>query len=99
MEYIVAYGKERGVRVILELDMPAHMGSGWEWGEEAGLGSLAVCVNAQPWQKYCIEPPCGQLNPVNQQLYIVLRDIFKDLIEIWGPDAVFHMGGDEVIVL
>lgn len=33
---------------------------------------MAVCVNAEPWNQFCSEPPCGQLNPVNEQTYLVL---------------------------
>lgn len=48
---IIQYGKLRGVRVIIEIDSPAHMGNGWNWGPQHGLGDLAVCVNAQPWRQ------------------------------------------------
>lgn len=41
---LVQYGRERGVRILPEMDMPAHVGYGWQWGEKAGLGKLAVCV-------------------------------------------------------
>ncbi|XP_046411692.1 chitooligosaccharidolytic beta-N-acetylglucosaminidase [Neodiprion fabricii] len=98
VKLILKYGKARGVRVIPELDMPAHSGAGWEWGEEAGLGRLGVCIGSQPWQEFCIQPPCGQLNPTNANLYNVLREIYKDIIDLWGPSEIFHMGGDEVFI-
>ena len=41
---LVQYGRQRGVRLMPELDAPAHVGYGWQWGEQAGLGRLAVCV-------------------------------------------------------
>ena len=41
---LVQYGRQRGVRLLPELDAPAHVGYGWQWGEQAGLGRLAVCV-------------------------------------------------------
>lgn len=87
----------RGVRLLFEIDGPSHSGSGWEWGNEAGLGNLAVCINAQPWRSFCIEPPCGQLNPANQQLYPVLQKLFADIKQLGNVD-IFHMGGDEVII-
>lgn len=71
-------------------------GNGWQWGEAAGLGKLAVCVNQQPWRKYCIQPPCGQLNPANPNLYSILRDVYRDVIDLTPPGEAFHMGGDEV---
>ena len=41
---LVRYARQRGVRLLPELDAPAHVGYGWQWGEKAGLGTLAVCV-------------------------------------------------------
>ena len=54
-----------------------------------------MCYNKEPWQDYCVEPPCGQLNPVNENVYSVLSNIYKDMSELFQSD-VFHMGGDEV---
>ncbi|CAH0391059.1 unnamed protein product [Bemisia tabaci] len=96
MKEIVGYGRDRGIRVIVEIDAPAHAGNGWQWGPGAGLGDLAVCVNKQPWRKFCVQPPCGQLNPVNPNTYKVLRSLYRDLIAIFSRREMFHMGGDEV---
>ena len=71
------------------------MGNGWQFGEREGLGRLAVCVNQEPWQDYCVEPPCGQLNPVNEAVYEVLDKLYQDFFELFDTD-MFHMGGDEV---
>ncbi|KAF0299296.1 Chitooligosaccharidolytic beta-N-acetylglucosaminidase [Amphibalanus amphitrite] len=92
---LVRYGRQRGVRLLPELDAPAHVGYGWQWGEDAGLGRLAVCVGEEPWQSYCVEPPCGQMNIVNENMYTVLGKIYKDFNALFQPD-IFHMGGDEI---
>jgi N-acetyl-beta-hexosaminidase len=92
---LLEYARLRGVRIIMELDAPSHSGNGWQWGEAAGLGQLAVCVNQQPWRKYCIQPPCGQLNPTNPNLYRVLRDLYRDILDIFPQGEPLHMGGDE----
>lgn len=92
---LVHYAKVRGVKIIPEFDAPAHVGSGWEWGERDGMGQLALCVNKEPWTTYCVEPPCGILNPANDNIYSVLNDIYSDMSELFESD-VFHMGGDEV---
>ena len=92
---IVSYAKVRGVRVLPEFDAPAHVGNGWQFGEKEGLGKLAVCVNQEPWQDYCVEPPCGQLNPANENIYEVLGKLYEDFMELFDTD-MFHMGGDEV---
>lgn len=98
IQHIVNYGRIRGIRVLPELDAPAHVGNGWEWGPEDKLGNLAVCVNQEPWQKYCVQPPCGQLNIANPNIYPVLHKIYKEMIKNFGPLDLFHYGGDEVNV-
>ncbi|XP_023943280.2 chitooligosaccharidolytic beta-N-acetylglucosaminidase [Bicyclus anynana] len=86
---VVDYALERGIRVLPEFDAPAHVGEGWQ------DTNLTVCFNAQPWQSFCVEPPCGQLNPVRDELYEYLEDIYSDMAEVF-PTDIFHMGGDEV---
>ncbi|KAJ8925415.1 hypothetical protein NQ315_009247, partial [Exocentrus adspersus] len=86
---VIAYGKVRGVRVMPEFDAPAHVGEGWQ---DTGL---VTCLNWQPWQSYCVEPPCGQFDPTKSKLYDVIEDIYGDMITQFDPD-IFHMGGDEV---
>ncbi|RZC33686.1 Glyco hydro 20 domain containing protein, partial [Asbolus verrucosus] len=93
---LVEFARIRGIRVILEVDTPAHAGNGWTWGPQEGLGELAVCVNERPWSLYCGEPPCGQLNPDNPNVYDVLEKLYRDLLELSGEDELFHLGGDEV---
>ncbi|XP_014364864.2 chitooligosaccharidolytic beta-N-acetylglucosaminidase [Papilio machaon] len=87
---IVEYGLVRGVRVIPEFDAPAHVGEGWQDTD------LTVCFKAEPWSTYCVEPPCGQLNPTKEELYEVLYDIYKEMAEVFKTTDMFHMGGDEV---
>lgn len=93
---IVGHARYHGIRVLPEFDEPAHCGEGWQWGEKAGLGKLAVCVNKEPWQKYCVEPPCGQLNPTNDNVYDVLGMIYNEYLEMFDEPDLFHAGGDEV---
>jgi len=88
---IVEYGRIRGIRVMPEFDAPAHVGEGWQHK------NMTACFNAQPWKNFCVEPPCGQLDPTVDQLYPVLEDIYREMFELFDPD-VFHMGGDEVSV-
>ncbi|XP_053612207.1 chitooligosaccharidolytic beta-N-acetylglucosaminidase isoform X2 [Plodia interpunctella] len=86
---VVEYALVRGVRVIPEFDAPAHVGEGWQ------DSNLTVCFKAEPWRNYCVEPPCGQFNPIKDELYQYLEDIYMDMAEAFKPD-IFHMGGDEV---
>lgn len=87
---ILDHAQVRGVRVIPEFDAPAHVGEGWQ------SKNMTICFNAQPWQKYCVEPPCGQLDPSKDELYTVLEDIYREIMEMFRYPDVFHMGGDEV---
>ncbi|XP_065167218.1 probable beta-hexosaminidase fdl isoform X2 [Atheta coriaria] len=93
---LVEYARLRGIRVVIEVDVPAHVGNGWTWGPAEGLGELVMCVNVQPWSLYCGEPPCGQINPDNPHVYDVLEKIYRDIIELTGESEIFHIGGDEV---
>ncbi|XP_044735678.1 probable beta-hexosaminidase fdl [Chrysoperla carnea] len=93
---ISEYARIRGIRVIIEIDTPAHAGMGWTWGPSKGLGELVVCVGQQPSNRYCGEPPCGQLNPQNPHVYKILENLYKDIIELTGETEIFHIGGDEV---
>jgi hexosaminidase len=86
---IVAYGLERGVRIIPEFDAPAHVGEGWQNTD------FVVCFNAKPWQNYCVEPPCGQFDPTKDKLYDAIEALYGDMLEQFDP-VIFHMGGDEV---
>lgn len=92
----VDYAKIRGIRILIEIDSPAHAGAGWQWGNEHGLGELALCVNQEPWSSYCGEPNCGQLNPINEYSYRVLESLYKELLDITEVRDIVHLGGDEV---
>ncbi|EFX61848.1 hypothetical protein DAPPUDRAFT_337961, partial [Daphnia pulex] len=92
---LVHYATVRGVKIVPEFDAPGHVGSGWEWGERAGMGQLALCLNIEPWHDYCAEPPCGILNPINDNIYSVLSNIYQDMNDLFQSD-IFHMGGDGV---
>lgn len=93
---IVQFAKVRGIQVIPEIDAPAHAGNGWDWGPKHNLGDLSLCINQQPWSYYCGEPPCGQLNPKNNNTYLILQKLYEELLELAGPLDYFHLGGDEV---
>lgn len=96
VRHVVEYGRIRGIRVLPEFDAPAHVGNGWRWGVQEGLGNLAVCVNREPWQSYCVEPPCGQLNLANPNMYNVLGQLYEEMVNLFSPIDLFHYGGDEV---
>ncbi|XP_075234714.1 chitooligosaccharidolytic beta-N-acetylglucosaminidase-like [Lycorma delicatula] len=87
---IVEYAKIRGVRVIPELDAPAHTGEGWQ-----SVPGTTLCLNKEPWGSYCGEPPCGQLNPLIANVYDTLEGLYREYLRLFQTN-IFHMGGDEV---
>ncbi|KAK7071900.1 beta-N-acetylhexosaminidase activity protein [Halocaridina rubra] len=99
IQNIVEYARHRGIIVIPEIDGPAHTGAGWEWGEKEGKGKMVLCTNKylndQPWYSVSKEPLNGQLNPVNPEVYNVLGELYRDLVEYFDPEMV-HFGGDDV---
>ncbi|XP_042224093.1 chitooligosaccharidolytic beta-N-acetylglucosaminidase-like isoform X1 [Homarus americanus] len=96
IRHLVEYGRVRGVRVLPEFDAPAHVGNGWQWTKKYGLGELVLCLDKQPWKLYCWGRPCGQLNIVNNNTYLVLGQIYKEMVDLFSPLDMFHFGGDEV---
>lgn len=98
IQQIVEYARYRGINIIPELNGPGHTAAGWQWGEKSGKGKLVLCagqLQQERWFDLSKEPPSGQLNPVNPEVYNVLADIYKDMVESFDPEMV-HMGGDEV---
>jgi len=87
---VVEYAKDRGIRVVPEFDTPGHTTS---WGK--AFPDIVVCPNKQPWSSYCNEPPCGQLDPTNNQTYDVMSGLFAEMAALF-PDPYFHLGSDEV---
>ncbi|RHX96969.1 hypothetical protein DYB25_003142 [Aphanomyces astaci] len=92
---LVAYAKVHGVKVIPEIDAPAHVGAGWQWGPDYNMGELALCWANNPWMAHCLEAPCGQLNPFNEYVYDLLDLVWTEIGAMFDSD-VFHLGGDEV---
>ncbi|CAD6238138.1 GSCOCG00008410001-RA-CDS [Cotesia congregata] len=87
---IKEFGIYHGVRVVPELDAPAHVGEGWQWIDDA-----LICYRKVLWTIHCPAPPCGQLNPLSEKVYEVLEGLYKDMIKDFDAD-VFHLGGDQI---
>lgn len=78
--------------MIPEFDQPAHVGVGWDF---PGAENYTVCVEREPWFDWCLQPPCGQLNPAEPEIYDQLEAIYEELHDVFQFDT-FHMGADEV---
>ncbi|XP_060217845.1 beta-hexosaminidase 2 [Lycium barbarum] len=91
---IVEFGLEYGVRVLPEIDMPAHTGS---WAE--AYPEIVTCANMFWWPAggpaLAAEPGTGQLNPLIPKTYEVAKNVIHDTIAMF-PDSLFHAGADEI---
>jgi hexosaminidase len=85
---VIAYARERGIRVMPEFDMPGHATS-WLVGHPE-LGSAPG-----PYQ---IERKAGimlpALDPTREETYKFLDGFFAEMSALF-PDAFVHIGGDE----
>ncbi|KAI9311224.1 glycoside hydrolase superfamily [Dichotomocladium elegans] len=86
---VLNYAEARGVRVVLEIDVPAHTGIIAEAHPDFIIGYDKF------WAPYAAEPPAGQIDLVNDGAWQLVKDIVKEATEIF-PDAFYHTGGDEI---
>jgi hexosaminidase len=80
---IIAYAKDRGVRVVPEIDSPGHSAS-WQIGYNS-IGVHDGDINANE----------GLLDPTNEESYTLLSGLFGELAEMF-EDEYIHIGCDEV---
>ncbi len=89
MRAVVAYARERGIRVVPEFDMPGHTTS-WilaypELSAEAHITQLPIVFGT----------PTAVLDPTRESTYKFVDSLVDEMGKIF-PDAYFHIGGDEV---
>jgi len=86
---IIAYARDRGIRVIPEFDMPGHS-TAWF----VGYPELASAPGP-----YTIERHWGvfdpAMDPTNEKVYTFLDKLIGEMAALF-PDEYFHIGGDEV---
>lgn len=105
MDELTTYAQSHGVMILPEVDTPAHVSAGWQWGEDSPeVGELILCADpdgtrGEQWASDSLEPPSGQLNLANEKIYDLLGDIYGEVLShLASSSGIFHMGGDEVIV-
>ena len=86
---IVAYARDRGVRVVPEFDMPGHTTSWFP-------GYPMLASGPGPYQ---IERRWGVFDPVmdptKEEVYVFLNAFIGEIAPLF-PDQYWHIGGDEV---
>jgi hexosaminidase len=86
---LIAYARDRGIRVVPEFDMPGHS-TAWF----VGYPELASGVG--PYQlerKWGVFDPA--MDPTSDKTYKFLNDFIAEMAKLF-PDQYFHIGGDEV---
>lgn len=92
----VAYAKQRGVRVVPEIDWPGHSRAGYLQLRESILACADSWWSNDVWAEHtAVEPPAGQLEILSNVTYEVVGNIYNELSEIF-TDNVFHVGADEL---
>jgi hexosaminidase len=89
VRYVVAYARDRGIRVIPEFDIPGHTTSWF-----VGYPEFASAPGP-----YSIERTWGifkpTMNPTREETYAFLDGFIAEMCPLF-PDPDFHIGGDEV---
>jgi hexosaminidase len=86
---IIAYARERGIRVIPEFDIPGHSTS-WL----VGYPELASAPGPYEIErKYDVFDPA--MDPTREEVYKFLDRFLGEMAALF-PDAYMHIGGDEV---
>lgn len=85
---IVAYARERGIRVVPEFDIPGHSTSWLVGHPELGSAPGPYSIERRPG---IFEPA---LDPTREEVYKFLETFLGEMAGLF-PDAYMHIGGDE----
>jgi hexosaminidase len=86
---LIAYARDRGIRVVPEFDMPGHT-TAWF------VGYPELASGPGPYQierKWGIFDPA--MDPTEERTYKLLDAFIGEMAQLF-PDQYFHIGGDEV---
>jgi len=86
---LIAYARDRGIRVVPEFDMPGHSTAWFVGYPEIASGSGPYSIE----RKWGIFDPA--MDPTSEKTYKFLDELIGEMVKIF-PDNYFHIGGDEV---
>jgi hexosaminidase len=89
MRDLIAYARERGIRVVPEFDMPGHTTS-WFVGYPKLASSPGPFEIDREWG--VLDPA---IDPTEEYTYKFLNQFIGEMAQLF-PDQFFHVGGDEV---
>lgn len=86
---ILAYARDRGIRVVPEFDMPGHTTSWF-----VGYPELASAPGPYSIERaWGVKDPC--MDPTREEVYRFIDGFVGEMSRLF-PDPWFHIGGDEV---
>ena len=97
LQQVVRHGAERGVQVLLEIDVPGHAAS-WTQGYPEVMADCFV--------KYSYNINDFALNPTKEATYSLLEGVLRDVVDATAAgssadggrsQSMIHVGGDEVV--
>lgn len=100
LKSLIEYASDRGIRLVPEIDVPAHTAS-----MQPLVGSVVFCSDTKsPGHPNCLTElgstctPQGQLydDPANKTIDVVLS-LLSEVASIFAEEPLFHMGGDETL--
>jgi hexosaminidase len=86
---VIAYARDRGIRVVPEFDMPGHSTALLAAYPELGTAPGPYQIE----RKWGIFDPA--LDPTKEEVYKFLDGFIGEMAQLF-PDQFFHIGGDEV---
>ncbi len=86
---LIAYARERGIRVVPEFDLPGHSTAWFVGHPELASGPGPYSIE----RKWGIFDPA--MDPTNEKVYKFLDEFVGEMAKLF-PDHFFHVGGDEV---
>jgi hexosaminidase len=86
---VIAYARDRGIRVVPEFDMPGHSTAWFVGHPELASGSGPYQIE----RRWGVFDPA--MDPTNEKTYKFLNDLIGEMTKLF-PDQFFHIGGDEV---
>ena len=86
---LIAYARDRGIRVVPEFDMPGHSTAWFVGYPELASGPGPYRIE----RKWGIFDPA--MDPTKEQTYKFLDGFIGEMAKLF-PDQYFHIGGDEV---
>ncbi|KAF9410016.1 hypothetical protein BGZ94_001784 [Podila epigama] len=94
--YVIKYGRERGVRVIAELDIPGHSAAGWLQVDKKALACTDSWWDNDGWTHHSsVQPNPGQLDISYDGTYTLIKDVYSEVAKLF-TDNVIHVGADEL---